>query len=189
MKHTHWVYAFRFLKTSFYLQSPNPTEAHALENLRAITMLAGQRGDRPIFAVASLLEALSHLRAMKDDAIVRIQACIAQASKYQLEDSMSIMQLDVLQLVLDLACSLQQKSPQMISQKLKALQDKMDASIKNTKWGFQDRQLLLPIQKQNSNQQIISQDTSNIIRPGVEGDGYDYLAMSFWSKLEAFTTT
>ncbi|KAI0416833.1 cohesin loading factor-domain-containing protein [Xylaria grammica] len=189
VKHTHWVYAFRFLKTSFYLQSLNPTEAHALENLRAITVLAGQRGDRPIFAVASLLEALSHLRAMKDDAIVRIQACIAQASKYQLEDSMSIMQLDVLQLVLDLACSLQQKSPHMISQKLKALQDKMDASIKNTNWSFQDRQLLLPIHKQATNQQIISPDTSSIVRPGEDGDVYDYLAMSFWSKLEAFTTT
>ncbi|KAJ2993216.1 hypothetical protein NUW58_g1914 [Xylaria curta] len=189
VKHTHWVYAFRFLKTSFYLQSLNPTEAHALENLRAIAILASQRGDRPIFAVASLLEALSHLRAMKDDAIVRIQACIAQASKYQLEDSMSIMQLDVLQLVLDLACSLQQKSPHMISQKLKALQDKMDASIKNTSWSFQDRQLLLPIHKQAMNQQIISPDTSSIISPGEDGDGYDYLAMSFWSKLEAFTTT
>ncbi|KAI1117188.1 cohesin loading factor-domain-containing protein [Nemania sp. NC0429] len=189
VKHTHWVYAFRFLKTSFYLQSGNPTEAHALENLKAITILASQRGDRPIFAVASLLEALSHLRAMKDDAIVRIQACIAQASKYQLEDSMSIMQLDVLQLILDLACSLQQKSPQMILQKMKALQNKMDDSIKNTNWGFQDRQLLLPIHKQGTNQHIISTDTSNIIRPGADGDSYDYLAMSFWTKLEAFTTT
>ncbi|KAI0969803.1 hypothetical protein F4678DRAFT_463131 [Xylaria arbuscula] len=189
VKHTHWVYAFRFLKTSFYLQSVNPTEVHALENLRAISILASQRGDRPIFAVASLLEALSHLRAMKDDAVARIQGCIAQASKYQLDDSMSIMQLDVLRLVLDLACSLQQKSPHMISQKLKALQDQMDASIKNTKWGFQDRQLLLPIQKQAFNQQIVSLDTSSIIQPGGDGDGYDYLAMSFWSKLEAFTTT
>lgn len=160
-----------------------------MENLRAITTLASQRGDRPIFAVASLLEALSHLRVMKDDAIGRIQACIAQASKYQLEDSMSIMQLDVLQLVLDLACSLQQKSPHMILQKMKALQEKMDASIKNTKWGFQDRQLLLPIHKQVSNQQIISSDTWNIIRPGEDGDSYDYLTMSFWTKLEAFTTT
>lgn len=189
LKHTHWVYAFRFLKTSFYLQSLNPTEAHALENLRAIMTLANQRGDRPVFAIASLLEALSHLRSMKDDAIVRIQACIAQASKYQLESSMSIMQLDVLQLSLDLACSLHQKSPHMILQKLKALQDKMDTSIKNTNWGFQDRQLLLPIQKQTVNPQIISHDTSNLIRPGADGDSYDYLAMSFWSKLEAFTTT
>ncbi|KAI1126373.1 cohesin loading factor-domain-containing protein [Nemania abortiva] len=189
VKHTHWVYAFRFLKTSFYLQSLNPTEAHALENLKAIAALASQRGDRPIFAVASLLEALSHLRMMKDDAIVRIQACIAQASKYQLEGSMSIMQLDVLQLVLDLACSLQQKSPQMISQKLKALQDKMDASIKDTTWGFQERQLLLPIHKQASNQPIISSDTSNIIRPGENDESFDYIVLSFWSKLEAFTTT
>ncbi|KAI8630150.1 hypothetical protein F5Y19DRAFT_55785 [Xylariaceae sp. FL1651] len=189
VKHTHWVYAFRFLKASFYLQSSNPTEAHALDNLRAITILASHRGDRTIFAVASLLEALSHLRTMKDDAIVRIQACIAQASKYQLEESVRIMQLDVLALVLDLACSLQQKSPQMISQKLKALQDQMDASIKNGNWDFQDRQLLLPIHKQASNHQVISHDTSSIIKPGQDGETYDFLAMSFWSKLEAFATT
>ncbi|KAI1827939.1 cohesin loading factor-domain-containing protein [Xylaria intraflava] len=189
VKHTHWVYVFRFLKTSFYLQSSNPTEAHALENLRAITILASQRGDRPIFAIACLLEALSHLRAMKDDAIVRIQACIAQASKYQLEDTISIMQLDVLQLVLDLACSLQQKSPHMITKKLQALQDKMDSSIKDVSWGFQDRQLLLPLHKQATNQHVISADTSSIIKPGENGGTYDYLAMSFWSKLEAFTTT
>lgn len=126
---------------------------------------------------------------MKDDAIVRIQACIAQASKYQLEDSLPMMQMDVLQLVLDLVCSLQQKSPQMISQKLKALQDKMDASFQNNSWGYQEREILIPIQKQSSSQQIISSDTASIIRPGEDGDTCDYLVMSLWTKLEAFTTT
>ncbi|KAI1438739.1 hypothetical protein GGR50DRAFT_637582 [Xylaria sp. CBS 124048] len=189
VKHTHWVYVFRFLKASFYLQSTNPTEAHALENLKAITLLANQRGDRPLFAIACLLEALSHLRSMKDDAVVRIQVCLAQASKYQLEASSSILQLDVLQLVLDLACSLQQKSSHTIPHKLQALQDKMDSSIRDTSWGFQDRQLLIPIHKQASSQNIISADTSSLIQPGRDGDSCDYLALSFWSKLEAFTTT
>jgi len=188
-KHTYWVYAFRFLKACFYLQSSNPAEAHALENLRAIINLANQKGDHYVYALTSLLEAFSHLRTMKDDAIVRIQACIAQAAKYQLDDSKAILQLEVLQLVLDLACSLQQKSPQMISQKLKALQDKMDASIKNQSWGFQDRTLYLPIHKQANNRQVISPDTSGVLRLSKDGDPYDFLVLSFWSKLEAFTTT
>ncbi|KAI0019660.1 hypothetical protein F4780DRAFT_437446 [Xylariomycetidae sp. FL0641] len=189
VKHVHWQYAFRFLKASFYLQSFNPTETHALENLRAIGALAVQRSDHAICVVASLVEGLSLLKVMKDDAVVRIQACIAQASKYQFENSAHVIQLEVLALMLDLACSLHQKSPQAIAQKLKALQDRMDGSIQNKAWGFAETQLLLPIRKPSTNFHTISSDTSGILRPGAENDAHDYLAMSFWSKLEAFTMT
>ncbi|KAI1636414.1 cohesin loading factor-domain-containing protein [Biscogniauxia mediterranea] len=189
LKHTHWIYAFRFLKASFYLQTANPTEAHALENLKAIVMLASQRGDRAVYVAASLLEGLSLLRNMKDDAFVRIQACIAQASKYQLDNSVHILQLYVLALILDLACSLHQKSPKEIVLKLKALQNRMDTSINDPSWSFSDTKLLLPISKQSNSLQIISDDTSGILRPGPEGDPHDYLAMSFWTKLEAFALT
>ncbi|KAI1328812.1 hypothetical protein F5Y16DRAFT_368034 [Xylariaceae sp. FL0255] len=189
LKHIPWVYAFRFLKASFYLQSYNPTEAHALENLKAIATIASQRGESAVFTVASLLEAMSHLRSMRDEAIVRIQACIAQASKYQLDESTRIMQLDVLALVLDLACSLQQKAPQMISQKMKALQARLDESLSNKDWGFQDRRLIIPIYKQNPSQRIISDDTKSILQLGSDGDACDYVIMSFWTKLEAFALT
>ncbi|KAI2623334.1 cohesin loading factor-domain-containing protein [Hypoxylon sp. NC1633] len=187
MKHHHWVYAFRFLKTSMYLQSANPSEMHALENLKAITNLANQRGDRAIFVVASLLEGLSLLKTMKDDAVVRIQACIAQALKYQLEESVHIPQLDILALMLDLACSLQQKSGPEIMQKLKNLQDHMDASINEESWHHVETELLLPIRKGGA--PAISQDTSAILKPGLDDDSCDYLVMSFWSKVEAFTIT
>ncbi|KAI1377423.1 cohesin loading factor-domain-containing protein [Hypoxylon crocopeplum] len=187
MKHHHWIYAFRFLKTSMYLQSANPSETHALENLKAISNLANQRGERAIFVVASLLEGLSLLKTMKDDAIVRIQSCIAQALKYQLEDAVRVPQLDALALMLDLACSLQQKSVQIVMQKLKNLQDHMDASINEKSWHHIETELLLPIRK--SNILTISHDTSAILRPGPDNDPCDYLAMSFWSKLEAFTIT
>ncbi|XXH00322.1 decapping endonuclease targeting mRNA [Hypoxylon texense] len=187
VKHYHWVYAFRFLKTSMYLQSANPSETHALDNLKAITNLANQRGDRAVFVVASLLEGLSLLKAMKDDAIVRIQACIAQALKYQLDNSIRLPQLDALALMLDLACSLHQKSVQSITQKLQELQDHMDASISDKSWHHTETELLLPIKK--SNTLVISQDTAAILRPGSDDDPCDYLAMSFWSKIEAFTVT
>ncbi|KAL7625399.1 hypothetical protein AAE478_004618 [Parahypoxylon ruwenzoriense] len=187
VKHYHWIYAFRFLKTSIYFQSASPSETHALENVRAIAGLANQRGDRAIFVVASLLEGLSLLKTMKDDAIVRVQACIAQALKYQFEDSVHIPQLDVFALMLDFACSLQQKSVQTIMQKLKDLQDRIDASIEDKSWSSTETELLLPIRK--SNIPVISHDTSAILRPGPDDGPYDYLAMSFWSKLEAFTIT
>ncbi|KAI6090904.1 cohesin loading factor-domain-containing protein [Hypoxylon rubiginosum] len=188
MKHHHWVYAFRFLKTSMYLQSANPSETHALENLKAITNLASQRDDRAVFVVASLLEGLSLLKTMKDDAIVRIQACIAQALKYQLDKSIHIPQLDALALMLDLACSLHQKSVQTIMQKLQELQDHMDACIADKSWHHVETELLLPIKK-SSNTLVISQDTAAILRPGSDNDPCDYLTMSFWSKIEAFTVT
>ncbi|KAI2473705.1 cohesin loading factor-domain-containing protein [Annulohypoxylon bovei var. microspora] len=187
MKHYHWVYAFRFLKTSIYLQSANPAETHALENLKAIANLANQNNDRAIFVAASLLEGLSLLKTMKDDAIVRIQACIAQALKYQLEDSFHIPQLHILALMLDLACSLHSKSVQVISQKSKCLQNHIDASMNDKSWLPIDAELLLPIRK--GNPLVISQDTSAVLKPGREDDAYDYLAMSFWTKLEAFTVT
>ncbi|KAI1259388.1 cohesin loading factor-domain-containing protein [Xylariaceae sp. FL1019] len=188
LKYVHWIYAFRFLKASFYLQFPSPIEAHALENLRAISTVASNRGDRAIYVFASLLEALSHLRAMKDDAYVRIQGCLAQASKYQFESSTRIPQLDVLTLILDLACSLQQKEPAMIAQKTKALQKRMDESVRDKSWPDLDRKFYLPMAKQRTGQQTISQDTSSILQPGQDADAFDYIVLSFWSKLEAFAT-
>ncbi|RYP24552.1 hypothetical protein DL765_000572 [Monosporascus sp. GIB2] len=189
LKHPHWVYAFRFLKASLYLESPNPSEAPALENLKAIANLASQRGDHAIFVVASLLEGLSLLKTMKDDAVVRIQSCIAQASKYQLEDSVHILQLDILALMLDLACSLYQKSPQVVTQKVRVLQSRLDTCLNSEEWGLTSTELVLPIQKQSSNHKVISGDTASILRPGQEHEPRDYLVMSFWSKIEAFTVT
>ncbi|KXJ93111.1 cohesin loading factor-domain-containing protein [Microdochium bolleyi] len=189
MKHSHWTYAFRFLKASLYMQSANPAEAPALENLKAITTLAAQKGDRAVFVVATLLEGLSLLKTMKDDAIVRIQGCLAQVAKYQLEDSVHLMQTDILMLMLDLACSLHQKSPQIIAQKYGALQERLDGYLNNDVWGLSDTEMLVPIRKHSGSQYVISEDTAAILKPGSPNEDCDYLAMSFWSKLEAFTIT
>lgn len=160
-----------------------------MENLKAIANLAGRRGDHAVFVVASLLEGLSLLKTMKDDAVVRIQNCIAQASKYQLEDSVRIPQLDILTLMLDLACSLYHKSPQIVTQKVKALQSRMDHCLTNDEWGMTGTELFLPIHKQPGHLRVISGDTASVLRPGQEHEPCDYLVMSFWSKIEAFTVT
>ena len=126
---------------------------------------------------------------MKDDTVMRIQNCIAQASKYQLEESVHIMQLDILALMLDLACSLYQKSPQVVTQKVKELQSRLDTCINSEEWGLAATDLFLPIHKQSGSLKVISSDTASILRPGEEYESYDYLVMSFWSKIEAFTVT
>lgn len=189
LRHTHWVYALRFFKASLYLQSPNPSDNHALENLKAITSLALQRGDTIIFVVASLLEGLSLLKSMRDDAVVKIQNCLAQSQKYQLDPSTHVPQVDILALMLDFACSLHQKSPQMIMQKMKLLQSRMDTTLQDNAWSLNQTEVLLPVKKQTSNNQIISEDTRAVIRLGDDGDGCDYIVMSFWTKIEAFIMT
>lgn len=120
---------------------------------------------------------------------MRIQGCIAQASKYQLEESAHIMQLDILALMLDLACSLYQKSPQVVAQKVKELQSRLDTCLSSEDWGLASTDLFLPIHKHTGGLKIISPDTSSVLRPGEDDEPYDYLVMSFWSKIEAFTVT
>ncbi|KAI0471081.1 cohesin loading factor-domain-containing protein [Xylariaceae sp. FL0804] len=190
LKHYHWVYAYRFLKASFYLQFPNPTEAHALENLRVLATIASQRSDAAVSVTASLLEGISHLIVLKDESIPRIQSCLAQASRHQLQEVAQISQLETLALVLDLACSIHQKSPKAIPAKLATLHHRMDTHLKADKgWDKKDTALLLPLRKQRGGPQIISEDTAGILKPGTEDGQYDYLTMSFWSKMEAYAVS
>lgn len=189
LRHTHWVYALRFFKASLYLQSSNPSDNHALDNLKAITTSAHQRGDNIIFVVATLLEGLSLLKSMRDDAVVKIQNCLAQSQKFQLDPSTHIPQVEILTLMLDFACSLHQKSPQMVLQKMKLLQARMDTTLQDNRWSLNQTEVLLPVKKQTSNNQVISEDTRAIIRVGDENGSCDYIVMSFWTKIEAFIMT
>ncbi|PSR94334.1 cohesin loading factor [Coniella lustricola] len=182
-KAVDWVYAFRFLRASFHLQTGNPTDTHAMENLRSITTLAAHRGDNAIAVLTSILEGMVHLKSCKDDSIVRVQTCIAQAARYQLDPSVHIPQIEVLTLLLDLACSLQQKSPQVTMQKLKALQFRMDELVQTSDWDQSRDELLLPLNKQTSSNSTVSDDTSTIIRPGTE---HNFIVMSFVTKVHAF---
>lgn len=183
-KAVDWVYAFRFLRASFHLQSGNLTDAHALENLRNIFSLAHHRGDHAIAVLTSLLEGIGHLKSRKDDAIVRVQTCIAQAARYQLDPSVQIPQIEVLTLLLDLACSLQQKAPQIAMQKLRALQMRMDELVQAHEWDQNRDELLLPLKRQPNSNNSVTGDTNTIIRPG-PGDS-NYIVMSFVTKVHAF---
>lgn len=182
-KAVDWVYAFRFLRASFHLQSGNPADTHAMDNLRHITSLATHRGDYAVAVLTSLLEGIVHLKSRKDDSIVRVQTCIAQAARYQLDPSVHIPQIEVLTLLLDLACSLQQKTPGVAMQKLKALQSRMDELVQASDWDTLRDELLLPLKRQPNSSSTVTGDTSSIIRPG--GDE-NHIVMSFVTKVHAF---
>lgn len=183
-KHIHWIYAFRFLKAAFHLQSGTAADHHAIENLRKIAGIANQRSDKAIFGMAMLLEGLAHLGTLKDDWATRVQMCIAQASKMQLDDSVRTPQADVLLLLLDLACSLHQKTHSISAQKLNALQRSLEDLKQSQDWSSQFGHVLLPINRMPNTSQTISNDTRAVLQPG--GDGIDYLVLSALGKQEAY---
>ncbi|WKT43291.1 Transglutaminase-like [Fusarium oxysporum f. sp. vasinfectum] len=179
-KHIQWVYAFRLLKASFYMELGQTADASALENIRSIQVTASSRGDDALSVFAFILEGLALLKASKDGNIEKVQACIAQVAKYQCEPTIHIMQLDILTLLLDLVCTINHSGLDLMLDKLKMLQDRMDAC---TDWHSVKSDFLIPVQKQPATGHTISSDTAGIIRSG-EGVPEDFLVMSFMTKVE-----
>lgn len=176
------------MKAAFYNQIGAGSERAALENLHKLAQIASLRGDKAICVVTSLLEGLAHLRTSKSDAILRVQTCIANASKHQLEDTVRRPQLDVLLLLLDLACSIHQKMSEECAVKLVALTRRMEEIKDNREWNPLDHEVLLPIRKQkqsaSSHNQVISPETAELLR---EGDGeVDYLVLPTLSMRQAW---
>ena len=137
--------------------------------------------------MAMLLEGLAHLSSMKDDWATRVQTCIAQASKMQFDDAVHLPQMDVLLLLLDLACSLHQQSHQMSSEKLNTLTTKLDSLRYSPAWGTKSNEILLPINRMPNAQPTISNDTRAILRPGPDEPGVDYLVLTTLGKQEAYS--
>ncbi|GJC82027.1 hypothetical protein ColLi_04865 [Colletotrichum liriopes] len=138
---------------------------------------------------ASLLEGLSVLRTMRPDTIERVQTCLAQATKYQLDPSVQIPQLDVLTLLLDLACSMHQKTPDILIHKLRSLQAKLDANLGSQTWTDLNPEILIPVKKHNATSATLSDDTSAILRAGSSDGQHDYIVMTFLNRLEIVVLT
>ncbi|RDA83318.1 hypothetical protein CP532_6546 [Ophiocordyceps camponoti-leonardi (nom. inval.)] len=180
-KHIQWYYAFRLLKSAFYMEMGSASDAGAIDNIRSIQLIADVRGDRALSIFAYLFEGLIQLKTSKDGNIERVQACLAQAAKYQLNPTVRCVQLDVLALVLDFASSLHHQGMENTAQKLRLLQKRIDEC---DEWHNVKAEFLLPIKKLPSHVKTVSDDTTAIVRAG-EGDSpLDYLVMSFMTKME-----
>ena len=181
--HVHWFYAFRFLKALFYTQSGAAADNQALDNLRTIARTALQRDEKMIFVMATLLEGLAHLGTMKEDWHMRVQNCIAQAAKLQMDASAHLPQIDILLLFLDLACSLRQRSHQVVNNKLAVLEKRVGELDHSADWPAFSSEVLLPIRRHPNSPPTISNDTRAVIRPG--DSEMDYLVLSALGKQEA----
>jgi hypothetical protein len=108
-----WVYAFRFLKVSLLLQSPDRIETiPALQQLHSISTYATKRGDTAVGFACNALEAMVHLRSSAQDRMTEAQRAIAQARSLQL--TMSAEQqgsFGTFFNVVDLACGIHQNTP------------------------------------------------------------------------------
>lgn len=157
------------------------SDAGALENIRSLQNIANTRGDNALSVLSSVLEGLTLLKTSKDSGIERVQACIAQAAKFQFDPTVKIMQLDMLTLLLDFASSLHRQSPDTTAQKLRLLQKRLDEC---EDWHNVKSEFLVPIKKQPTNARTVSEDTAAIVRAGDGDSAFDYLVMSFMTKME-----
>lgn len=176
-----WIYAFRLLKASFYMEMGNASDASAFENLRALSSLASSRGDNALTVYASLLEGLALLRTARQDNIQKVRECVAQAAKFQLDPSVHIDQLDMLTMLLDVASTLNSEPLNTASQRLRQLQKRLDEC---TEWTHTKSEFLIPVSKDATSARTISKETAAVVKPGEVGDEVDYLVMSFLTKIE-----
>lgn len=186
-RHVHWYYAFRLLKAQFYNEMSRESDSHgadrgALENLRAIQKIAEVRGDHAMTILSSLLEGLILLKSDKDEKQPeKVQSCLAQVAKFQLDDSVQIIQLQVLYRILDFASSLNIDTPDGTAQKLRQLQKSVDDC---DSWGSVSADFRVPVKKQSSSSKTISADTAGIIVAGEEQSPNDFVTMTFMTKME-----
>lgn len=161
------------------MESGNSADQLALDNLRQMQQIAAMRGDAAVCVFASLNEALILMKSAKSTHDM-IQERIAQAAKYQCDPSVNIPQLELLSLLINLLSSLHRERLEETAERLRTFQKKIDA------WqgSSHDAQFMLPFRRDESSQQIISADTSSIVRLGDNGSNSDFLVMSFMTKME-----
>ncbi|KAH6684131.1 cohesin loading factor [Halenospora varia] len=184
-KHFSWVYALRFLRASYALESGNPTDNHvAIHNLQKISDLASmsKQNDRAIHLTASLMEAMVQLKSAGPDSVEHVQRAIAAARMHQLDVGRTIPQLNALSHIIDVMCSIRQRDfPQMYA-KLKDLQGLMDSSIDDPAWSSDV--IAIPINRTPSSSQTVSHETRSVL--GIGPDGGDNLMMSFLQPRDVY---
>ncbi|ESZ91967.1 hypothetical protein SBOR_7624 [Sclerotinia borealis F-4128] len=187
-QHNSWVYVFRFLRASHALQSGTSTDNHAaIQNLRGVSNLANQQGDRSVHIVASLMEALAHLKSSGVHEIEHVQRAIAAARTYQLDNKSNIPQLIGLTHILDVICSILRGDPTQMLSTLRAMQLVMDDLLKNPAWSTENDTLAIPIDSVHKVKHLISQDTRNVL--STREDGRGQIVMSFLNKKDAYGLT
>ncbi|OJD16601.1 hypothetical protein AJ78_03241 [Emergomyces pasteurianus Ep9510] len=136
-RHTAWEYAFRLLRGTLSLSSPSQQDTTAaIHNLQKMASLASRSGDKAVFVVSSVIEALVRLQhSSSHDSIEQAQRALAMARSYQLDNKMlDIPQISTMIQMTDICCSLLDYDVKQSSEKLHILQKVMDQKIGDPHW-------------------------------------------------------
>lgn len=141
LKLLHWVYSFRFLRVTLSLQSDvSIAETAALvRNLSAMTETAEDQGHVAVQIMASLFEALIHLRSRSPESVDLAQRALATARMHQLSPVMASMpRFQCMLGFVDLSCSLIRFNHDQVTAKSDQMQKFIDSSARNASWGKDD---------------------------------------------------
>jgi hypothetical protein len=125
--------------------------------------MSNRNGDKAVSAMSALIEALAHLQQVSStDSIEQAQRAIAVARSHQLNDELRhIPQLTTLVQIVDICCSLLEYDVVQSSQKLKVLQDLMDARLGDSIWRA-DGSFSIPLSGKSAGPS--SMDTGDILQ-------------------------
>ena len=143
--------------------------------------IATKRCDYGLIVLASVLEGLAHLKAMRPDSLEKVQSCIAQATKNQFEPTARIPMLDILIRLLDLMCSMHDRSQESVHRKLRTLQETIDKAPSQL---LEAGVISIPVKRQPAASQAISVDTAAIVRPASASEETDFLTVTVIEKAE-----
>ncbi|TVY48017.1 MAU2 chromatid cohesion factor-like protein [Lachnellula occidentalis] len=187
-QHVSWVYALRFLRASYALESSNLADKHlAIQNLQKIAELATRQGDRAIHLMTSVMEAMVHLKSTGPESIEQVQRALAAARAHQFDAGKSIPQLIGLTYIIDVMCSIRQGNPQHILTKLKEMQAALDKIINDPIWNSHHDVIAIPINRTPRSSQTVSHETRAVL--GIGEDGRDNLMMTFLNKRDTYAIT
>ncbi|TVY31853.1 MAU2 chromatid cohesion factor-like protein [Lachnellula subtilissima] len=187
-RHVSWVYALRFLRASYALESSNLADKHiAIQNLQKIAELATRQGDRAIHLTTSVMEAMVHLKSTGPESIEQVQRALAAARTHQFDAGKSIPQLIGLTCIIDVMCSIRQGNPQHVLAKLKEMQATLDQIINDPIWNSHNDIIAIPINRTPRSSQTVSHETRAVL--GIGEDGRDNLMMTFLNKRDTYAIT
>lgn len=132
-----WIYAFRFLRVSLSLESASrPDVLSALSHVRNIVSIANRQGDGAILALASIQEALCHLRMPNStENLEQVLRTLAVARSLQFDTAVAqIPQLAALTSFVDLCCFFYCSDPAQAVQKLRETQETLETIHAGPSW-------------------------------------------------------
>ena len=144
-----WVYAFRFLRVSLSLElSTHQDTASALGQLKIISTLSNQYGEKPVFAIAATIEAMISLEQFNSaEGFEQAQRSLAAARSSQLDPIVgSIPQFGALMQFVDLCSALQNFDPAQATSRIQAMQAIIETSSDDDVW-TSDGSFAIPIRR------------------------------------------